>query len=165
MLKFDPNKTKKISMTLQMEGVSNKKVDFEFIVEINNIRYSFPVVSDGMRLNIDIPKLSDVVKNDISNGEYTALIEAKIPTEDQKGYYVRPWSDNILIESSPEINVTLESEDITEKTDIKFSVSKPVEIEETKEKKQDEIIKDKIDMAFEETKEKTKNRFRKILED
>jgi len=153
MIKFNPNKSKKMNMTLEAVGVDNKKINFEFIIEIQNIKYSFPVRSNGLRLNIDVPKLSEIIKDIIPNGEYKALIEAKIATENLKGYYVRPWEENILIESDPEINVKL-SEDLDEKEEIILTVSKPVIVEEnSEEKKIDEYIEEK---KIEEKKENSK---------
>ena len=165
MIKFNPNKAKKINMTLETQGLDNKKVEYSFIIEIENIKYSFPVSSNGMRLNIDIPKLSEIIKNDIQNGEYKALIEAKIPTENLKGYYVRPWEDNILIESIPKINIKMEeSEDLDE--EIKLSVSKPIieEIEDKKEKIID-FDREKVNEYIEEKKkcDKKKSKIGMIL--
>jgi hypothetical protein len=90
MLKIDPNKTKNITMAASMENIENSKVDFEFIIEMNKIKYSFPVSYSDKKLNVEIPALNEVVNKKLYSGKHNVYIEAKIQTEDKKGHYIRP---------------------------------------------------------------------------
>ena len=149
MIKFDSNKTKSLSVPVLVTGTDTNKLSFNFVIEVNNVKYGFPTDNQGDNIKIVIPPLNNIIK-ELTTGTYNAYIEANMITEDNKGFYMKPWNKPIEIINVPNIEMDIK-EDITE--EVKVSI--PV-IEEDIEEKIEDIKEEEADRFFESIPVKTK---------
>ncbi len=115
MITFDPYETKKLSVPVRVKGMQSENLNFYFVIKDNDIFYSFPADKiEENKVSIQIPPLNNIIQN-IKPGTYNAHIEVNTITENYKGFYMKPWENQIKIKESPDINV----ESVSEESSIK----------------------------------------------
>lgn len=121
MVNIDVSKKKTLSMTTLIEGVSNTSLNFRFVIEVNNIEYGFKAKLIKDEVKIEIPIIEDIIR-DIQEGTYKAKLEVSSINEDTSGFYMRPWSGDVVFKRTPKVETVFEEEVANENTRPKISM-------------------------------------------
>ena len=108
-MQIDINKRKSFSVSLVSEGMDISQMKFRFCLEINEMVYSFPAEPNGDNLQVVLPPLAEKIKG-LDAGKCKAYLETYTLNEDNKGYYLRPWEDEIELKKEPKISVNVQEE-------------------------------------------------------
>jgi len=104
MIIFNPKLKKSLTMTVAHEGIESSKLNFTFRIIVEGVEYGFPCEFDGSKVKVEIPPLSEVIK-EIDNGEYLAKLEVN---GDNK-FYLKPFSENVTIKKEPKMEVLMDN--------------------------------------------------------
>ena len=127
-MNIDINKSKSFSVSLMTEGIDISELKFQFSIEINEMVYSFPVDVQGDNLKVILPPLVEKIKN-LKTGKCKAYLESYSINEDNKGYYLRPWSDDIELKREPKLSVDIKEDKDTSKIKASIIEDKEISIE------------------------------------
>ena len=115
-------------MAIESQGISSDKLKFTFTIDTGEVSYGFPCTFNEGRVEVDIPPLSEIIK-DLKSGNYDARLDV---TGDDK-YYLKPFDEQIIIKLAPSIKkIKLQDTDVQES--IGVMVSSLIEIDEPEEK-------------------------------
>ena len=103
------NRSKSLSTSIVAEGVDLSQYKYKFSIDLKEETISFPVELQGDNLKIVIPPLSEKLKN-IEPGKYNAYLEFYSLNENFKGFYLRPWQDEIEIKKEPKVSISMKEE-------------------------------------------------------
>lgn len=148
MLIFDASKNKKIQMAIESQGISDDKLRFTFTIDTGGVSYGFPCTFNEGRVEVDIPPLSEVIK-DLKAGNYQARLDV---TGDDK-YYLKPFDEQVIIKIDPVIKkVDITEQDVSE--EIKLAVSSLIEVNESDkvDNKDDKVDKEETKVDNKDTK-------------
>lgn len=168
MIKFDSNKTKSLSVLVLVTGTDFSKLSFNFVIEVNNVKYGFPTNNQRDNLKIIIPPLNTIIK-ELSTGTYNAYIEANMITEDNKGFYIKPWNKQIEIINVPDIKMDIK-EDSKEEIKVSIPIVEDIiednKIEDNKDIIEDNVAEDEktVDIEKEKVNNKHKSKLSKIFD-
>lgn len=119
MITINPNKSKKLTMSMMVEGIAIENLNFMFRILVDNIEYGIACESGGSNIDVLIPELNKMIPN-IKEGNYKAKLEAfSIILEG--GYYNLAWSGDIHIKPEQKLTVIVK-EDEQINTNIKASL-------------------------------------------
>lgn len=108
-MQIDIHRSKSFNVSLTTEGMDISQMKFRFCLEMNNTTYSFPAELNGDSLKIVLPPLVEKIK-DVKPGKCYAYLETYTMNENLKGYYLRPWEDNVELKKEPKISVNVQEE-------------------------------------------------------
>ena len=132
MLIFDASKNKKIQMAIESQGISSDKLKFTFTIDTGEVSYGFPCKFNEGRVDVDVPPLSEIIK-DLKSGSYQARLDV---TGDDK-YYLKPFDEQVVVKLQPTIKkIDIQDNDVQES--IGVLVSNMIEIDDEPEEKLDE---------------------------
>ena len=104
MLTFELRKTKSLSMPVLVEGIRQEQLKFRFVVEVNGVDYGFAATQEGDNVKFVIPPLDNVIKS-INDGTYNARLEVSSIIEDDRGFFMQPWAEQVRIKKSVNVEV------------------------------------------------------------
>ena len=134
-------------MAIESQGISSDKLKFTFTIDTGEVSYGFPCSFNEGKVEVDIPPLSEVIK-DLKSGTYSARLDV---TGDDK-YYLKPFDEQVVVKMAPTIKkVDIKDNDVQES--IGVMVSKLIEFDDEPEEKLDEK-EEKLDKK--EEKEESK---------
>lgn len=147
MMKINVNETKNIKFSVNVQGIDIRDLKGHIRLIKDDIEYGFPIKTNGEKIEVSIPPLSTIIKEDLSEKD---KFEAKLEII-ANNTYSSPWADTIVVEVPMKVEASLsKEEDIKEEKNLDISVDS---IDE-------EDIKEDIKM---EKKKEIKTRFGKIL--
>ena len=154
MLIFDASKNKKIEMAIESQGIDNDKLKFTFIIDSGKVSYGFPCEFNEGSVTVDIPALSEVIK-DIKAGTYGARLDV---TGDDK-YYLKPFDEQVVVKLSPTIKkVEIKDNDVQESMSIMVSKMFESDGDHDKDRLNDKKVEEKKTDEKEEGKKSTKEK-------
>lgn len=107
MMEFDANKPKNFKFDINIDGISPDVLVGFLRLEINNIEYGFPAEIRSESISADIPALKGIIHRELKNGE---RIRARLDVIGD-GYYMGPWSDELVVKSSVVLEAKLVESD------------------------------------------------------
>lgn len=138
MIKFDPNKEKNISFTVDVEGIDPQLLEYKLRLSDGQYEYGFSGEIVNGEVVFCIPPLKDVVKENLSNR--LNKIKLEVNDKDDK-YYMKPYEDDLMVEAQLKVEAKIS--------------------ETTTEKSTNENIK--INASVKENEDKKEKRFKKIF--
>ncbi len=102
MLKININERSNLDFEVEIHGIEHKKLNSRLRFIVNEIEYGFPVEIDEKTMSVEVPPLSEIIK-DLESGQ---KLEAKLEIFGE-GLYLNPWTENLIIEPPVEVKVKL----------------------------------------------------------
>lgn len=133
MIKLNINKSKKINFDINTNDFKFKDLEGFLRLKVEGIEYGFPVNIENNSISVDLPPLSDIIKNGINEGENIGAV-LDIVSGDM---FIKLWKGKILIENNTQVKVD------TDKFDIK-------KVDESHIKNKDDV--EKFDVKEEKSK-------------
>ena len=132
-------------MAIESQGISSDKLKFTFTIDTGEVSYGFPCSFNEGRVEVDIPPLSEVIR-DLKSGNYDARLDV---TGDDK-YYLKPFDEQIIVKLAPTIKkIDIKDNDVQES--IGIMVSQLIEIDDEPEEKIDDKIEEKEEKVDKKT--------------
>lgn len=136
MMKLNSNESRSLEFGASIQGVDSSKLEGSLKLRLGNIDYGFPVQIKENEIIVDIPKLDEIIKEELLKDD--TVVEAKLEIFGE-GFYLNPWNGNFHIKVPVKIEASIkEDADMTVKQpEIKVTVGK-------KDPKQKDVIIDDI---------------------
>ena len=152
MLIFDASKNKKIQMAIESQGITDDKLKFTFTIDTGEVSYGFPCTFNEGKVEVDVPPLSEVIK-DLKSGNYDARLDV---TGDDK-YYLKPFDEQVIVKLSPTIKkVNIQDNDIQESMSVMISKLIESDVDPDKEQFNGKVVEKEETI---EPEKKVKKRF------
>ena len=153
-MKINANETKHIKFSVNVQGVDIRDIKGHVRLIKDDIEYGFPVKTSNGKIEVSIPPLNTIVKEEINEKD---KFDAKLEIIANKTY-LNPWADTVVVEMPMKVEAQIsEEENIEEETDLDVKVGI---IEEKNIEEPDKRINDK---KKDEEKDKVESRFGKLL--
>jgi len=138
MINLNVNEKKSLQFDVKVSGVEMRDLRGSMKIVINEIQHGFPITIVDGKIVVEIPALSDFLKEDVLN-EKTVNAKLEIIASDT---YLVPWEDSITLESPVKVEAIMSGiktmmEKITPTIEVKANPKIIVE-EKPKEKKVEE---------------------------
>ena len=105
MLKININEKATLDFEVELHGIDHNEVNGRLRFVSEKVEYGFPVEVKEEGISVEIPPLTEVIKN-IESGQ---KLEAKLEIFG-KGLYLKPWTEELITEPSVEVKVKLKKE-------------------------------------------------------
>ena len=158
MIKFDPNKEKKINFTVNVQGIDPEILEYNIRLSTGKVDYGFKGSNNNGKLSFVIPPLNEVINSDLINSLNTIRIEVN---DLNNKYYLKPFEDHVKIDQSLKMEAQLSEEENISKEKVP---DVDIELNED-EDKVEEKHHDSKEKKKEEKKKKKSTKLSKYLKD
>lgn len=137
MLRLNVNKEKKLTFEVQLGGIAYDQVDSEFVVEFDNVKYSFPGVVGRETVTVQLPILKSIIGKKIREGD-EAIVKLKVVSD---GQVMTPWKDRAILSNPIMVEAKIKDPDIIDVDD--YPSQPHVIIDEQVDKRKETVKKEK----------------------
>jgi len=144
MINLNINEKKSLQFDVSVSGVEMKDLRGSMKLVMNEVHYGFPIIILDGKIVVEIPALSDFLKEEALN-EKTVDAKLEIIANDT---FLVPWEDQIVLESPVKVEAVMSGiktimEKVTPSIKVKANPKVIVEEKPVEEKKEVKVINKK----------------------
>ena len=140
MINLNVNEKKSLQFDVSVSGVQMNDIRGSMKIIMNKVQYGFPITIMDGKIVVEIPALSDFLKEEVLN-ERTADAKLEIIAGDT---YLVPWEDQIELQSPVKVEAVMSGiKTIMEKVTPSIKIKNPKVIVEEKPEELKEDYKEK----------------------